>query len=100
MGGDLNLTVSEIEVCGNLARTYSLRNFFNTLFDKKGIVDVQPKKLEPTWRDRRSGEYVISKILDGFLVSEDLFSIPLTISPWLEYGGLSNHWTIMFFIFL
>ena len=48
IGGDLNLTISEREVWGKLARLDFLSNFFIYLFDLKGLVDVQPIKLEPT----------------------------------------------------
>lgn len=72
IGGDFNLTLSEREIWGILARHDALRNFFSSLFQSEGLVDVIPCKLEPTWRNKRRGDAAISKCLDRFLVSENL----------------------------
>ena len=64
LGGDLNLTLFEKENSGKLARWDNLSPFFATLFESKELVDVQPLKLTPTWRNNRSGDQTISKRLD------------------------------------
>ena len=69
MGGDINLSLSEREVWGSSERVDSLGNFFYALIDSKYLIDVQPLKLEPTWRNNRSGEQAIAKRLDRFLIS-------------------------------
>ena len=72
LGGDLNLTLSEKENWGKLAHRDNLSPFFTALFESKELVDVQPLKLTPTWRNNRSGDQAISKRLDRFLLSENL----------------------------
>ena len=69
MGGDLNLSLSEREILGSLVRLDSLRKNFVALFESKGLVDVQPLKLEPTWKNNKSGEQSIYKRMYRFLIS-------------------------------
>ena len=69
--------------------------FFTALFESKELVDVQPLKLTPTWRNNRSGDQVISKRLDQFLLSKNLLSVSLIIRTWVEVGGLSYHLPVL-----
>ena len=71
--GDLNLTLLEKENWVATARQDSLSAFFVVMFDSKELVDLQPMKLTPTWRNNRYGEQVISKRLDKFFISETYF---------------------------
>ena len=48
LGGDLNLTLTMGEVCGENSRKDALGNFFLDFFEKRKLVDVVPLKLEPT----------------------------------------------------
>ena len=91
LGGDLNLTLSEKEKWGYLAHHDGLGSFFVALFESKELVDLQPLKLTPTWRNNRSGEQAISKRLDRFLLLENLLSGYLIVKTWVEVGGLSDH---------
>ena len=72
LGGYLNITLSEKENWGATIRQDSLSSFFDALFESKELVDLQPLKLTPTWRNNRCGEHAISKRLDRFLISENL----------------------------
>jgi hypothetical protein len=69
MGGDLNLTLNSREVWGEAAREDPQAEFFAHLFEELNLVDVEPVKLLPTWRDSRRGRAGISKRLDRFLVA-------------------------------
>lgn len=52
-----------------------LTNFFIHALDQRGLVDIEPSKLNPTWRNHRSGKERIPKRLDQFVVAEGLASI-------------------------
>ena len=56
IGGDLNLTLTSNEVWGKNARLDSLGPYFNHIFEQKGLVDLAPLKIMPTWRNRRCGD--------------------------------------------
>ena len=71
LGGDLNLTLSEKENWGTLARQDGLSSLFARLFESKELVDIRPLKLTPTWRNNRSGEHEISKRLDRFFLQKN-----------------------------
>jgi hypothetical protein len=72
LGGDLNFTTSYREVWGVHFREDSLQPYFSQLIQEEGLVDVEPIKLIPTWRNGRGGEDYIAKRLDRYLISEDL----------------------------
>ena len=55
IGGDFNLTLSNKEIWGKNVRGDALRPFFNHLFNHKGLIDLAPLKLVPTWRNEREG---------------------------------------------
>lgn len=48
IGGDLNFTLSRVEVWGELARLDRLLEFFRHKIEDAGLVDVEPIKLVPT----------------------------------------------------
>ena len=91
----MNLSLLEREVWGSSVTLDSLSNFFLTNFESKGLVDVQPLKVEPTWNNNRSVEQSIYKRLGRFLISENLMSGPLTTKTWVEAGGLLYHLPII-----
>jgi len=70
-GGDLNLTLSSREICGEHARLDLLANYFSSLFTYVGLVDIHPRHLSPTWRNERLGEDGILKRLDRFLYQRE-----------------------------
>ena len=91
LGGDLNLTLTMGEVWGKNARQDALSPYFLDLFAKRNMVDVTPLKLEPTWRNKRGGDQAISKILDHFMVEENLLNGNLILKSIVETGGNSDH---------
>jgi hypothetical protein len=54
-------------------------------------VDVEPVKLSPTWRNFRTGDEEVAKILDRFLVSEALLNLGSNFRSGVEVGGISDH---------
>jgi hypothetical protein len=79
LGGDINFSVGAAEIWGPKTRTNPLYVFFIHILDEKGLSDVALVKLNPTWRNMRVGEDIISKRIDRFLISEKLLETPLHI---------------------
>lgn len=91
MGGDLNFYLGALEIWGPKATLDPLTNFFIHQLDQARLVDVEPPKLNPTWRNRRVGEDRIAKRLDRFLVGEDLTSSTFQLRQWVDGGGELDH---------
>jgi hypothetical protein len=58
------------------------------------MIDVDPLKLRPTWRNMKIGEDKIEKRIDHFLVSESFVDGPFQFCQWVGNGGESNHFPI------
>jgi len=61
VAGDLNLTVSTGEVWGGTTNSGQLASFFRALFQFHKLIDVQPDKIVPTWRNGCLGTDYIAK---------------------------------------
>jgi hypothetical protein len=48
-------------------------------------------KLSPTWRNFRTGDEEVAKILDPFLVSEALLDLGSSFKAVVEVGGILDH---------
>jgi hypothetical protein len=75
VGGDLNFTLSAREVWGDLARSDPLADYFSSLILSSGLVDIQPTKMAPTWRNGRAGTTGISKRLDHFFLKNPFLAV-------------------------
>eukprot|EP00253_Pinus_taeda_P010693 PITA_10693 len=94
MGGDLNFSIGSAEAWGPSAREDPLSDFFLNSLNSNNLKDVNPIKLKPTWRNQRVGEARIAKILDRFLLSEELTSRIPMFKQWVGEGGSSDHFPI------
>ena len=90
LGGDLNLILTMGEVWGENPKQDALSAFFLYFFEKGNLVDVVPLKLEPTWRNNR-GAQSIFKILDHFMVVENILNGNLILRSTIETGGNFDH---------
>lgn len=68
----MNFTLGASEIWGPLAIIDPLAYFFRSHMSRLDLFNLEPVKLNPTWRNRRSGEVRITKCLDLFLVGEDV----------------------------
>jgi hypothetical protein len=59
-------------VWGVHARADALHPYFSELIQDEGLVDVEPLKLLPTWRNGRGEHEYMAKRLNRFFISEDL----------------------------
>jgi len=96
LGGDFNLSLGNAEIWGPKATPDSLANFFIQTFAQKDFLDIEPIKVSPTWRNRRSCEDRIAKRLDRFLVADSLVQRVELVRQWVGCGGISDHSPIFF----
>jgi hypothetical protein len=90
VGGDFNFTLNLREVWRpNLRRDTQCR-LISSFLAKHRLIDLEPLKLTPTWRNFKVREGVVSKRLDHFLVSEQLFNCSFTLKTWVSTGGISD----------
>ena len=61
LAGDLNFTISDLEIWGEHARIDHHSLYFAQLLDSLHMVDLAPTKIGPTWRNGRVGPEDISK---------------------------------------
>eukprot|EP00253_Pinus_taeda_P016357 PITA_16357 len=94
VGGDLNFSIGRAEAWGPSAREDPLSNFFLNLLLDINLIDPSPINLKPTWRNRRAREAQVAKILDRFLLSEDLISKVPILTQWVDEIGNSDHFPI------
>ena len=66
-------------------------NFFPILLEKASLVDIEPVKLSPTWKNFRIGDEEVAKILDRFLVSEAPLDLGSFFREVVEVGGILDH---------
>jgi hypothetical protein len=57
-------------------------NFFLSFLENSRLVDIEPVKLSPTWRNFRTGDEEVAKILDHFLVSEASLNLGSNFREW------------------
>lgn len=74
IGVDLKFSLGTIEIWDLKVTLDPLSNFFIHHFEQSGLVDIEPPKLNPTWRNRWVGEDKFAKRLERFLVGEGLVS--------------------------
>ena len=95
LGGDLNFTLSSMEVWEKGARLDPLAPFMFNLFHEVGLVDVEPSHLGPTWRNGRAEEVGIEKRLDRFLLFENLEGVVNQYRSWVFPLNVSDHMPIV-----
>jgi len=84
LGGDLKFTSSNREMWGLHARVDPLQLFFIHMIQVEGVVDVDPIKILPTWRNGRGGHEYIAKRLNQFLIIEYLALSGLRYKSWVS----------------
>ena len=91
VGVDLNFTLSTREFWGDLARLDPLSDFFIGLIHSSSLLDFQPTKLTPTWRNGRDGNDGIVNRLDHFLLDDSLFNNNYKVRSWVINSTISDH---------
>ena len=83
-GGDLNYSVGFSEIWGAKARVDSLSDYFTTLMDGFGLVDIVPAVILPTWSNHKVRGENICKRLDRLLISVDLLDFNFHLNNGLD----------------
>jgi hypothetical protein len=60
-------------------------------FQSNRLIDIQPERIVPTWRNGRTGADSIAKRLDRILISEDILNSVGLYRSWVEYPFVSDH---------
>ena len=94
VGGDLNFTLGRTEIWGPHAIADPQAGFFLHRLVENNLLDIEPIKLKPTWRNNRGGEARVAKRLDRFLVAEQLVDRFFMVRQWVGSGGNSDHFPI------
>lgn len=94
IGGDLNFSLGRSEVWGPTAHVDILSDYFIQKLGGRNLIDLEPVKLKPTWRNNSAGEHRVAKRLDCFLISEQLVESNLNVRQWIGSGGASDHFPI------
>jgi hypothetical protein len=95
LGGDLNFILSADEHWGGPFLPGPAEATYKEIIASNNLIDIQPIRLVPTWRNGRAGPDAIARRLDRFLVAEGLLSSFVAPSSWVEYPYLSDHAPIL-----
>jgi hypothetical protein len=68
-----------------------LSRYFIRNIEATGLLDIEPTKLTPTWRNKRTREDKIAKRLDHFLISKGFLDEVIQVRQWVASGGDSDH---------
>lgn len=91
MGGDLNFSMGLSEAWGPNALVDPPSDYFLHKLSSSGLVDVDPIKPRPTWRNKRVGGDRIAKRLGRFLLKEELVGKIVIFRNWIGEGGDLDH---------
>ena len=72
MGGNLNFSLESANIWGPRAIPDPLVDFFKTHLIQRDLIELDPIKLNPTWRNKGVGEDKIAKRLDRFLIGDSI----------------------------
>ena len=91
LGGDLNFSLGIAESWGPQAIPDPLAEFFNSILGASHLVEIQTTKIQPTWRNRRTGSAALARRLDRFLIKQGLLPVLSRARQWVGSGGKSDH---------
>jgi len=91
VGGDLNFSLGAVEFWVPHSTLDPLTNYFTHYIYSFGFLDLYPVKLQPTWRNLRTGDARVAKCLDRFLMMEDLVESLGLARQCVASGGESYH---------
>eukprot|EP01018_Ginkgo_biloba_P023075 Gb_32325 [translate_table: standard] len=90
VGGDLNFVLGRAKIWGLSIHPNPLSNYFLKKLEVVDLLDVEPMKLSPTWRNLRVGEASIAKRLDKILIVKSLVNDKFRLRQWVGVGGFKD----------
>jgi hypothetical protein len=76
LGGDLNFSMGEVESWGERSWPDPLSNFFSHVIAGRGLVDLAPLKLTPTWKKKGWERTISQKYWTIFFWQDISWSLP------------------------
>lgn len=93
--GDTNFTLNRREVSGTTTHVDHLVKYFQNWLESRGLVDVEPLKLGPTWSNNRHGNKAVIKTLDRFMITDQVLQEVRNYRSWICPNHYSDHFPIM-----
>lgn len=78
LGGDLNFSLGTTESWGPRVCPGSLSDYFNHILREKGLIDIAPTNLCPSWRNKTVGEDYIANgsiLEDSCIITRSLWRL-------------------------
>jgi hypothetical protein len=79
------------DIRGTSPQLDPLLDYFKNLLQATSLVDIQPPKLSPTWRNGRAGAEGIEERLDHFLLMDLLINHSHRFRSWVINSTISDH---------
>lgn len=90
MGGDINYSMRDAWAWEVRTRPNVLSDFLSHHLDSCKIIDLQPIRLNTTWRNKRVEEARVGKRIDRFLGFQELVQKFGFMHQWVGIGRESN----------
>ena len=91
LAGDLKFSLGISESWGPNAHADTLSDYFRHLLSSHHLVDPFITSPSPTWRNRRTGDDLVARRLNHFLIKEGLLQNLGSLRQWIGSGGISDH---------
>lgn len=72
MARDMNFTIGLEEIWGGTIKFSAMDELIKYIIIDQNFVDIFPSKIDPTWDNGWAGNGYVEKILDRFLVHENI----------------------------
>lgn len=90
-GGDLKFSMGFFESWGHHAQVDPLFAFFENNLENHNVIGIPSAKILPTWRNIRVREDSLARILDRFIIKEQLLCLGFINRQWVGSGSISDH---------
>lgn len=88
---DVNSYIGHAESLVHNAQCDSLSDDFRSLLEYHHLSDIPMALLQPTWRNKRTGDATLASSLDRFFFNDSLLDHLSLYCQWVGLGGLSSH---------
>lgn len=91
LGGDLNFSLGYCESWDHSAQVDNLSDTISTLLKEHQWVDIPSARVQYTWSNNRSGDHILARRLDRFLIKEAFLNSHPRTRQWVGTRGMSDH---------
>eukprot|EP00253_Pinus_taeda_P007079 PITA_07079 len=86
LGGDLNFNIGHEESWGHHSQLDPLSNQLYLLLEQHHLTEIPMNRKMPTWHNKRIGDVALGRILDRFLIKEEL------LASFMNYRLVTEYW--------